>query len=96
MVFITATRSSTASRAVQRLISTSTAVARPVTSVTRHDAETRKIAFVGATILIAYAMKPSTVGISSDTRIQPKAQATALSVAPFKQFFGPDQHISSF
>merc|ERR1711865_297874 len=92
MVFIAATRSSTAtaSRAVvQRLMSTSTTVARPgVTS------ESRKIAFVGAGIIAAYVMQPSTSSASCDSRL-PMAPATQKQ-APLTQFFGPDQRISSF
>merc|ERR1712238_541744 len=81
-----------ASRAVvQRLMSTSTTVARPgVTS------ESRKIAFVGAGIIAAYVMQPSTSNASCDSRLS-MAQATpSSSVAPLTQFFGPNQRISSF
>jgi len=103
MVFIAAiTRSSsTTSRAVvQRLISTS--AARPAVtskSSASRQADTRKIVFVGSTILFAYAMKPTTTLSAScdDARIpmeHPKTQQP--SVAPFKQLFGPDQRISSF
>mmetsp|Transcript_28375 Transcript_28375/g.32189 ORF Transcript_28375/g.32189 Transcript_28375/m.32189 type:complete len:121 (+) Transcript_28375:80-442(+) len=89
MVSIAATRSTTtASRAVvQRLISTSTTTARPVTS------ESRKIAFVGSGIIAAYVMKPSTSSASCDSRIPMVAAPTP---APLTQFFGPDQRISSF
>eukprot|EP00751_Fragilariopsis_kerguelensis_P015323 CAMPEP_0170782184 /NCGR_PEP_ID=MMETSP0733-20121128/14706_1 /TAXON_ID=186038 /ORGANISM="Fragilariopsis kerguelensis, Strain L26-C5" /LENGTH=127 /DNA_ID=CAMNT_0011126491 /DNA_START=95 /DNA_END=478 /DNA_ORIENTATION=+ len=95
MVFIAATRSSTAtaSRAViHRLISTSTIGARPVTS------ESRKIIFVGSALVAAYVMKPSTSSASCDASRIPLAPAqTAQTVAPLTtQFFGPDQRISSF
>jgi len=101
MVSIAAIRSSTTtSRAVvQRLISTSAgAVARPVTSSSSAQADTRKIAFVGSIVVASYIMKPSMPSASCDSRIpmeqqQPKAPS---SVAPFTQLFGPDQRLSRF
>merc|ERR1712238_407896 len=73
-------------------MSTSTTVARPVVT-----SESRKIAFVGAGIIAAYVMQPSTSNASCDSRLS-MAQATSTSsvAAPLTQFFGPNQRISSF
>jgi len=96
MVSIAAIRSSTTtSRAVvQRLISTS-AVARPVTSSSSAQADSRKIAFVGSVVVATYLMKPSVPNASCDSRI-PMEQPKVTSVAPFTQLFGPDQRLSRF
>merc|ERR1711865_72616 len=72
------------------LMSTSTTVARrPVVT-----SESRKIALVGAGIIAAYVMQPSTSNASCDSRLS-MAQATPTP-APLTQFFGPNQRISSF